>query len=623
MDLKEYEKNIEGLSEEEKRLRDKEYIRALAAGEIQGPPTSKASIDKPGLKHYDKEDFDYEIPDCSIYDFLERSVKKFGNKEAILFGEPGEMIKVSYSKLLKQIEKVAKSLQKMGVKKGDIVSVCLPNTPEVVSVFYAINKVGAIANMLDPRTNESTLRDSINESKSKILLSLDRFCNTFNNIVDETSLECVVGISPVATLPPLVREIVFRKKPELKCDLPKNKKFVSWDDFLRKGMFSFLKKVQVDVNDDAVIAYTGGTTGLPKGVRAANKNLNTMVVENRYMRFNITPDDTCLNIAPPWTYYGLSNCINAFLHLGVKTVMVPEFGPNDLGKLIATYKPNHIISVPSTLIAVMKEPALQTMDLSFIKTIIVGAEKMEVPFENEFNDWLAKHNCKAKVTKGYGMTEVTAAAAYTRDDINTPGNVGIPFIQENIAVFEYDEKNNKSTSKELSIGETGEIAFKGPKNMQGYYGNASKANGDVLIKHDDGSVWVHSGDLGHIDKDGIIYVDGRIKRMFTTYGFKVFAGAIESHIYEHPAVLQCAIIPVPDENVGSLIKAFVVLKDEYKGKEEEVEKEILKLLESNVYSYEIPSFFEFRDSLPLTGMNKVDFKALEAEEKEKNKGKSR
>ena len=616
-DLEEYKQKISNMSYYEKKLRDI-YLRKLAIGEIQGPPVGYASIDKPWLKHYEEKALDYEIPECGVYEYMQQECEKYSENVCMELGSGKSALKITYKKLFKMVEKVAKALKQMGVQKGDVVSVCMPNTPEVAYIFYALNKIGAVANMLDPRTNPSNLQSSLKDSNSKLLLTLDLFSPVFEGIIDGTNIENVVTVSAIASVPAIIRPLLYIKDESLRPKLTFDKRFMSYDKFLRLGNRYHGETLEkVDCNADSVIAYTGGTTGISKGVIASNRNLNAMIVENEKMGYDVKPGDRCLNIAPPWTYYGLSNCLNAYTHLGATSLMIPKFDPNNLGALIAEYLPNHIITVPSTLISVMNDETLDGMDLSFIKTIIVGADKLDPTFEQKFNDWLAKHNSKCKITKGYGMTEVTAAASYSRADINTPGNVGIPYIAENISVFDPE------TGMELPTGSTGEIAIVGPKNMKGYYGENADKTEEVLKEHSDGTVWAHTSDLGHIDKDGFLVVDGRIKRMFTKAGFKIFAPEIEKHIYEHPAVLQCAVIPVPSDEFGCQAKAFIVLKDEYKSSQEEVQKQIIELLKTTVFDYEIPDYYEFRDSLPLTGMNKINFVELEEEEKEKatSKGK--
>ena len=606
-ELKEYREKLSKLTEEEQKQRDL-YLKQLADGTLQGPPVGYSSIDKQWLKYFDDEDFDYMIPDDSIYQYMRKCCKEYSKNVAMEYmGVP-----ITYKKMEAKIDEVAKSLKKMGIKEGDTVSVCLPNVPEVAYVFYAINKIGAVANMLDPRTNESTLRDCIVDSNSKFLLSLDSVCEKFSTIIDDTELEQVVSISALESLPKVIQVLAKRKDKSLAVQLPNDKRFVKWNEFLKQGK-KYLGTIDGSFDKDAaaVIAYTGGTTGKPKGVIATNKNLVSMVVENSKEKYNVNVGDRCLNIAPPWTYYGLSNCLNAFICMGSKTIMVPKIGPNDLGKLINKYKPNHVITVPSALLAVMKEEELKNQNLDYVKTVIVGADKLSTQVEEEFNQFMKEHNSKCVVSKGYGMTEVTAAATYTKENNNVAGSVGIPFIAENVAVFDPE------TGKEVLTGESGEIAIQGPKNMKGYFGTNYDQTSSVLKQHSDGTLWAHTSDIGHMDKNGNLYVDGRIKRMFVKNGFKLFAPEIESNIMKHIAVEQCAVVPVSDHENGNIAKAFIVLKDNYKINVENIETEIIEILRNNMYDYEIPDLFEFRDTLPLTGMNKIDFTTLEKEENEK------
>ena len=610
--LLEYKKRINSLTEEEQIKRDKEYIMPMAKGIIQGPQTEYAAVNKPWLSFYEASGFDELIPKKSIYQYLRDECDKYSDKIAL---ECFDAVKVTYKELFDKIDLVASALVESGVKAGDIVSVCLPNIPEVGYVFYAINKIGAVANMLDPRTDEKTLGECVNDANSKLLITLDTVADKFLSVKDKTKLEKVVTVSAVESMPPLVQGIVKTLKPDLKAKI-KDKSVIKWNKFID------VEKKQIESvyneNSPAVIAYTGGTTGVPKGVVMSNEALNAMIVENKSVDYNISEGDTCISMAPPWTYYGLSNNFNVYLHLGITIKLIPMFGPNDLGKIIAKNKPNHVMTVPSALEAVKVEPKLKNMDLSFLKTIIVGADRMDPTKEQEFNDFLAKHNCDCKVTKGYGMTEVTAAATFTKENTgNIPNSVGIPFIYENISVFD-------DNGYELPIGEKGNIGIKGPKNMMTYFGKNVDKNKEVIVEHPDGSKWIHSGDIGHMDKNGNLYIDGRIKRMFVKAGFKIFASEIEAKILEDKRVAQCGVIAVEDPYSGFKEKAYITLKEEYLDQADKILAELPIILKSKTYDYEIPDEFEVLDSMPLTGMNKIDFKKLEEmASSEMEKGKTR
>ncbi len=599
MDLKEYREKISHLEVNEQVLRDL-YLRDLALGKLQGSMTGYASLDKPWLKWYHEDEIQKSvIPNLSIYENMHKHTANFTKKKAFeYFG-----LQITYSEFEKNIDRVASSLLSLGIQEGDIVSVCLPNIPEVGYIFYAINKIGAIANMLDPRTNESTLTSNVNDTQSTLLLTLDSVCSKFLG----TEVKNIVSISAINSLPKPIQSLVKLKDKSLAVKLPADKRIENYDQFIKRGQVNKLPIKSVYRKDTpAVIAYTGGTTGEPKGVIVTNEAFNAMIIENYYGDYNVSIGDQCINIAPPWTFYGLSNCFNAYLCMGVKSILIPVIGPDDLGKLIAKYKPNHVITVPSALIAVMNDPQLKKGNLDYLKTIIVGADKLDPTFEKEFNQFLKQNGSNAKVTKGYGMTEVCAAATYTKNGTNIEGTVGVPYILENVSVF---DTNN--FLQECQIGERGEIAIKGPKNMLGYFDDKENRTPDVLKKHEDGSVWVHTGDIGHMDQDGMLYIDGRLKRMFVKNGFKIFPGEIEAQILKNEEVNQAAVVAIEDQSNGYIAKAYMVLKKEVENESERIIEKVKQGLKQTLYDYEIPDYIETIDKMPLTLMNKIDYKALE------------
>lgn len=575
------------------------YLRKLLLGEIKGPLTNYASIDKPWLKHYDEDNLNSSIPKCSIFQYMDSITKEYDNLDA--FEYLGNNI--TYKEFKEHIKEVKNSLVANGAKEGDIVSVCLPNIPEVGYVFYALNDLGCIANMLDPRTNSSTLVSSVNDARSSLLITLDSVTPKFLG----ANVDKIVAVSPIESLPKFKQSIIKLLKKELDVKLPIDRRIRSYEFFINSGKMIDVSNIHCyKENTPAVIAYTGGTTGVPKGVIVTNEAFNAMIVENSLGGYNVNQGDKCINIAPPWTYYGLSNCFNSYLCMGVKSILIPALGPDDLGKLIYKYKPNHVITVPSALIAVMNDKKLSKKDLSYLKTLIVGADKLDPTFEKEFNKFLDSMNSQTHIAKGYGMTEVCAATTYTKGDTNQPGTVGIPYIFENVAIFDIDNPSN-----ELPIGERGEIAIKGPKNMIGYFGERKYETELVLKKHDDGTTWAHSGDIGHIDSDGKLYIDGRLKRMFVRNGFKIFPGEIESQIQKNPYIQQAAVVPTEDDSTGYSTTAYIVLKNNCSLSEEEIINQVNEELKNNLYDYELPDKIDIIESMPLTGMNKINYKELE------------
>lgn len=557
------------------------------------------SVDKPWLRYYTNEELDIEIPNCSVYENLYQHTKCYGKNIAIEY----LTIKVSFDQLFSKIDKAARALIAAGVKPGDIVSVCLPNIPEAIYCFYAINKIGAIANMLDVRCGTSTLENAIIDAKSKVLIYLDSITDKFLDIKDHTSVETVVAVSPIDCFNSLIKKLVRIRNKELKQNIPNG--FITWTDFVHKTKTIRQEECVVQGESDAAIAYTGGTTGEPKGVIATNKNIVAVAEMELKVGFNQEVADSILCMAPPWTYYGICNSIHAPFCTGLKVVLIPKFGPDELGDLIKKHRPNLVVTVPSALSALLSGKYNHD-DFSFLKALIVGADKLDEYMESEVNTFLEEHGSTIHVSKGYGMTEVMAAASYSKLNANSIGSVGIPYPLNIISTF----KENGNDIEECKIGEQGEIAIYGPTVMRSYFGKFKEENSDILKEHKDGKTWAHTGDIGYIGDDGRVYIVGRIKRMFVKAGFKVFPATIEHCIMENEAVNNAAVVSVKDSSSGFATKAYIVLKDPTTNTTI-IQKEIEEKVSNELYDYEIPDVYTFVDHLPLTGMGKIDYKALE------------
>lgn len=558
------------------------------------------SVDKPWLKYYTEDELDITIPDMSMYANMYRHASENDSLTAIEYLG----LKISYRKFFAKIEKCARALRAIGVKQGDIVSVCLPNIPEALYLLYAINRIGAVANMLDVRCGAPTLEKAIIDADSKVLFFLDSIKDKFINIKTNTSVKDVVAVSPIDSYNSFLRFIIRCKKAELRQAIPNG--FLTWSDFIRKER-EYDGEIECDACGaaDAVIAYTGGTTGEPKGVIGTNNNINAVAEMEFKVGFNQNEHDSIFCQAPPWTYYGICNSINVPLCMGLKVILCPMVVPGDLADNILKYRPNHVVTVPSNLTGLLAEK-YKNRDFSFLRSLIVGADKLDESLETEINDFLKSHGATIRVSKGYGMTEVMAAAAYSRLNANEIGSVGIPYPLNTISAFkEIDEG-----VEECKIGEQGEIAILGPTIMKSYFGEAVSENGTILKRHIDGSVWAHTGDVGYVGEDGRIYIVGRIKRMFTRAGFKIFPATIEKSIMKDKDVSQAAVVSVRDDINGNIIKAFIVLKAASIDRKI-VQDRIRNIVSADLYDYELPDIYEFVDNLPLTGMGKVDYRALE------------
>ena len=574
------------------------YLRGLATGEIQGPPTGYPSKDKPWLKYYPEEAIVSNIPKMKAIDYIYERNKDYPNQIALsYFGK-----NISYDELFSNIDRVAKAFKSKGIKAGDIVTMAMATTPEMLYILYALNKIGAVVNIIDPRLTTDEIKEKVNVSNSKLFIGLEM---SIENILPEknnTSLEDLIVVSPLESAPILLKLIGKSKEKKYKTD-----EVQTWNGLITSGM-NYKGKVdeRFKENTPAIIIYTGGTTGSPKGVVLTNENLNSMAIMQVVSGYDLEREDTFLNFLPPFSAYSVVQASHIPLSLGLKITQVPLFKPEDFPKLMRKHKPNHVMSGPILWDLMINSKITKNIDLSKLKSPISGGDSLQVELEKDINDYFYKNNCKHKLQQGYGMTEVSAAAFYSTDNSYELGSVGIPLVKNNVSIRDLE------TGEELRIDQDGEIRISTPTLMQGYFNN-EKATSDIIEEDENGQRWISTGDIGHVDKNGNLFIVGRIKRMIVRAGNKLFPSNIENFIMTIPGIEHCSIVGMPDKNEKSAPIAHIVLANDYKGKEEEIIKEIEKVVASNLPDFNIPKKYVFRESVPITEMAKVDFKQLELE----------
>lgn len=574
--------------------------------------TGKASIDKPWEKYYTSVVNNGQIPKLSVYDYIYQNNHKYPLRTAInYFGR-----KISYGELFANIEQTAKAFKHMNIEKGDIVTLCMPTTPETIYIFYALSKIGAISNMIDPRTNKEGIKNYLNEAESTILITLDLFNQKVNSLIKETKVKDIVNISASDSLP-MGLNIAFNTISTAKkilgkdTKVTKNDQNMNWQEFLEEAKYYSGTLEDVYEENMAVsIVHTGGTTGFPKGVLLSNDNFNAIAYQYKNSGMHLLPGHKFLDIMPPFIAYGLGCGIHMPLVVGMTTVLIPSFNPKDFAKYISKYEPNHLAGVPSHWENLLENKLLTKKDLSFLISPAVGGDAMDISLEKAASKFLKERNAPNDIIKGYGITEECSLASACINDINEVGSVGIPLPHNTIAIFEPDTEN------ELSYKEHGEICIAGPTVMIGYYNNQEETD-KIIKKHSDGISWIHTQDIGYMTEDGFLYVDGRIKRIIIRHdGFKVFPFIIENVIKQHPAVKNCMVVSTPDVNhtQGFLPKAQVILNEEYILMQEIIKEEIIKFCNEKLPEYAIPSEYNFRQDFPITPIGKVDFKAMEEED---------
>lgn len=566
----------------------------------------KKDKNKPWLDYYSRKDKKIKFTDKTIYEYMVSSVGE--DKDYYVLNYFGT--RMTYSEFFSKINAAAKSLRFLGVKPKDVITICMPNTPEAIICFYAINKIGAIADMVHPLTSEIQMKNYLNDSKSRFLILLDSNYAKFKDILEDTLVYRTVLVSPSESMKPLMKIGYFFTRG-IKITKPKlgEIEFMTWKEFIIKGLH-YNKKItyRMSKDDTAIILHSGGTTGKPKGIMISNYNFNAECQQDGVNVINVRPKDKILTILPIFHGFGLCVCVHCPICLKVETILMPEYDHNRFYKIWKNLKPHVMLGVPSLFEGMINNKKFDKVDMSQLKYIISGGDFLSIPLEEKINDFLRLHKSKVKIKKGYGMTESVAATAYTYDGTNKPGSIGIPMVGNNFSIRDVDTYEKKENGVE------GEICVNGPTIMQGYLNNESETK-NVLKEHD-GEIWLHTGDLGYMNDDGIIFFTGRCKRMIVSNGFNVYPNMIEEAIEKHDHVKKCCVIGIPHKYKIQVPKAFIVL-EENKKPNAKLKKELRDLCKKNLAAYAIPKDLEFVESLPKTLYNKIDYKLLEKKEKEK------
>ena len=589
------------LKEKNSMISDKEeierdiYLRNLAIGKIQGPPVGYPDIDKPWLKFYPENAITSEIPKIRAYDYVYESNKE--NLNQIAFSYFGN--KITYKEFFIRVQETAAAFKSIGVNENDIVTKAMATTPEMVYTLYALNRIGATANIIDPRLTTKEIIDKVNLSNSKLLVGIEMAVENTCKNKEQTTLENIILVSPLESAP-LPIKLLGRIKEKKFND----ENVLTWKEVIFSGKtYGGTIDAKFEKNHPAVILYTGGTTGEPKGVVLTNENMNTMALTQVVSGFNINREDTFLNFLPPFSAYSIVNAVHDPLVLGFNTTLIPMFKPEDFPKLMKKYRPNHVLSGPILWDIMMSDKLTQNIDLSFLKSPISGGDSLKIEKEKEINKYLKERGCQYKLQQGYGMTEVSAAACYSTEDSYTLGSVGIPYVKNNILI------RDLSTNDELKYGEEGEIFISTPTMMKGYFKNESSTS-EIIKIGKDGKRWISTGDIGYVDKNGNLFIVGRVKRMIVRSGNKIFPSNIENLIMKVDGIKQCSIVEMPDLQEKSAPIAHLVVDEKMIDEKERLIDEIERLITEKMPAFNIPKKYVFRDSIPITEMSKLELESV-------------
>ena len=562
------------------------------------------SASAPWLAFYGNTPATLNYPSCTMYQLLAEAGRKYPENTAYVF--MGK--KTAYADFLKRIDAAAKGLTAMGIVRGDRVTICMPNSPQALDCFYALNRIGAIPNMIHPLSAAKEIAFYLKVSHSKAILTLDQFYPKVASILPELEEECTVLIAKIQEeLPfPLSALYPLTKGSRAIPKLPKSG-YRLWSEMVRAG--SVVKKLPEDTgkaDDCGAILYSGGTTGTTKGIMLSNKNFNALGLQTIAASGYPSIDGMkMLSVMPVFHGFGLGIGIHTALIGGATCILVPQFTVQTYADILKKQKPDFIPGVPTLFEALLRADSLEGVDLSFLKGIFSGGDSLSPELKKKVDTFLKTHNCSEQIREGYGTTECVTASCLTPKEYARSGSIGVPFPDTFYKIV------TPGTTEECDANIEGEVCVSGPTVMLGYMDNPEET-ANTLRQHGDGRIWLHTGDLGRMDGDGFVYFRQRMKRMIISSGYNVYPSQLENIIDGHEKVLLSCVIGVKDEYRGQRIRAYVVPMPGI-APSEELKQELLDYCSQHIAKYALPREVEFRTELPKTLVGKVAYRVLEEE----------
>lgn len=551
------------------------------------------SNDKPWLKYYKKEAVNAALPECTIWQYVHDNNKD--NMKGTALNYYGN--KVTYKEFFENVDKAAKAFTTLGVKRQEIVTIVSMHTPETIYMIYGLNRIGAVANMIYPTSDAGAVKKELRATKSGVLVYLSLFEEAVGDRDALNDLH-IIRLDVSDSMPPVMKKLCRLKS---KYRIPEGE--YSFSKFLKLGKNVELPEVKYKADDTAVIVHTGGTTGVPKGVRLSDLNLNVVALQYSQLGYEFRKNDVSLDMLPPFIGFGISIGMHLPLCLGMEVNLWIDLQPEHVVNAVEKIKPRHFISGPVIVACMMKR---EMRDMSYLSTFGGGGESLTVEQEERLNRYLHKHGFQGDYAQGYGMTELAATVCTDIPSAGKVGTVGIPLPLVNIKIVAKDDE-------ELSCGEEGEICISSPSMMLGYYNNQEET--DRIIRIDDnGERWIYTGDIGSVDEDGFLHLKGRIKRIYITRDTKqnvckLFPSEIENKLKEITDIVECGVVVKSDVERENVAVAFVTVKAGVD--KTHIENVLMEHARHNLIDYMVPEKIIILDELPHTKGNKVDYRGLE------------
>lgn len=561
------------------------------------------STKAPWLAYYGNTPKTIDYPNKTMYQLLAENAKKYPKNIAYNFlGK-----ETTYEAFLERIHTTAKALVALGIHRGDRVTICMPNTPQALDCFYALNRIGAVPNMIHPLSASQEIAFYLNASHSKAILTLDQFYYKVAEILPELKDPCHIIIAKIRTELPGLKKLLFPLTSTARAiqKLPKSG-YIRWEDFLAAGRKVTLPPDEGKFDDCGAILYSGGTTGTTKGIMLSNLNFNALGLQT--IAASGYPDVIgmkMLSVMPVFHGFGLGIGIHTALIGGATCILLPQFNIKTYAQTLKNQKPNLIPGVPTLFEALLRTEDLKGVDLSFLRGVFSGGDSLSPELKKKVDQFLKEHNCSEQIREGYGTTECVTASCLTPKEYARSGSIGVPFPDTFYKIVK------PGTTEEQPANTEGEICLSGPTVMLGYMDNPEET-AQTLRQHTDGRIWLHTGDLGQMDQDGFVYFRQRMKRMIITSGYNVYPSQLENIIDGHEKVLLSCVIGVKDSYRVQRVKAYVVPMPGVEPTEE-LKQELLAYCSKHIAKYAMPREIEFRSELPKTLVGKVAYRVLEEE----------
>ena len=537
-----------------------------------------------------------QLPEGNLFDFIVENNLVQENKTLVeYFGK-----KISVKEFIFQIKKLACSFVRNGITVGDTVTLMSLVTPESLYCIYALNFLGVTVNSVYISMSDDEIITTVKNTDSKLLIVIDVLSERIDSISDRLPVDNIVVLSPRESLRVPVKWVYDIKNSKHICKSTKIISFKEYSHATRFEMEKIEEKHQGNADAVALIVYTSGSTGEPKGVMLSNRNINSVALQ--YMNtMDFEFGDSFLCFIPPFFSIGFCLATHMPLALGLKVMICPDPTPENVSKTFLRLKPNHYVGVPSNNLQIIN---MHKKKLTYVKTFAAGGSSATKEQVDNVNNVFVKEGSQARMITGYGMTEFSATVTTERNDVYRRGSIGIPLPLVNVMVVDTD------TCEEKMYNEVGELFFTSPGQMMGYYKNAEETTAIKYIDKE-GREWLRTGDLGKVDEDGFIYFEGRVKRIYLKQGadgtiYKIFPQRVEELINNLNFVKECAVIAVPDEILQHAQIAYIVLN----GRKNDYEKEIKEVCKLYLPDFMVPEEFVFIDSMPKLSNGKIDYQSL-------------